>query len=498
MRLRSASIFFLCTLFGFFPPASSFSSGFLISQDLAVREEGEFHSRFLHLKEPDGDASQIPGTENQFALRLLLDPHLIFDDFTEVFARLEVGDPELLLGEGGSALTAEHLGGKIPLSLTALGVHLQTPLGALLMGRIPFHYGLGVFYSNGRSSLSGYGIPLSSGTDDQIRFSFAPFGAIHPLKVTLLLRSFAEGSRSTEGIRKDGIGYGGELSWEEGENRYTVWGDYEVRSTQGTYLGFLDLFLSQRFSFLRIRLEAGARWGRWGGIPGVELNQQSLVVRTLDRLGAGGVLQVFAVEEVKSGGTTFAESGLEVGWFSGDRIEEIFTGGRSRWFSSHPDYTVGLLLFSSLWPSRLTRLNENYSSAYREILGGGESSLKEAFQSLVPSGIGNAFYLFPGFSLKTADELRFRLNLLYARSILPVPTLKVIDTRGTLSRADDLYQTGHEYGFEIDAHLSYPVWGGAYGILEAGVAFPGDIFRNASGEKPPTAFGIFPRLTIFF
>lgn len=490
--MRPASLLFLSLVA--LEPQSLFSAGFLISHDVAVLHKGEAHATFSHVK-------GLEGTENQLGLRLLWDPHLLLDDFTQVFARLEVGDPEFLLGSGGSALTVERISGKIPFSLTALGLKLQTPLGSFQVGRIPFSYGLGVFYNDGRSTLSGYGISHFPGTDDQIRYSFAPLGPLHPLKATLLLRTFAEESRLREGIRKDGIGYGGELSWEEGENRYSLWGDYEVRSTQGTHLGYLDLFLSQRVFFLRILLEAGVRWGSWGGVPGVDLRERTLVVRKLDRVGAGGVLKVVAGEEVKSGETTFAESGLEVGWFSGDRMEEVFTTDRSRWFSAHPNYAVGLLLFSSLWSNRLLALEEIFSGAYSEVLGGGDpsrSSLRGAFQALVPSGIGNVFYLFPGFSLNTPDELRFRLHLLYARAVVPVPTLRVTDTRGTASRADDLYQKGREYGFEIDAHLSYPVWGRAYGVLEAGVAFPGDIFTRASGGRAPTAFGIFPRLTIFF
>ncbi len=469
----------------------------LFSDDVAVAVDGDFYVQFQHQLEPDGDGTQRPGTINRAAAELAARPSLILNEFVRIDSGLTVGGQTSPWGQSSNRYAYDGEAASLGFSIDILGLHWETPAGVIDAGRVPWHWGLGVFENDARFELDRYGLPSGSGTQDMFRLRVAPLGVNVPLETTVFLRSWFNGRASDSDFVDNGWSYGVAA---EGTPDLVDYGwliRYDRHRGGGTNLLWTDAYNSWKFNAGVLEYEGAFRFGRTDDLPLVAPNGLRVSEDDAEWLG-WGVVGRYLLRGVRKGKVSFETSGIEVGAFSGDEIAGAVEDGDWDGLYADPDFRVGLLLYPQVWNYRRQAFRQQLINAWGDRLGASAEQLGLTYDNRVGQGIGNSIYVNPGIGLRTDSDLRFRLNFLYARAIAAVSTLEVIDDGGTTQRSDDRYADGKSLGFEIDTHLSYPLWGGIYGVLEAGIAFPGSAFDNALGGDAKTSFILAPRLTAEF
>jgi hypothetical protein len=295
-----------------------------------------------------------------------------------------------------------------------------------------------------------------------------------------------------------GVGYGGTVEWEGEVGKGGILFRYDRQKRGEVSLPYLYLYGEGKGGFLLVRGEGGIRYGSVGKVAIVDIGSRTLQEKKGKVLGGGGVLDL-RLWKVRSGTVEFSLSGIEVGAFSGGNLKDLYSTTLYRSFPVHPEFSAGFLLLNTLWESRRKVLREEWIDSYLSLLPEEKREvLSSSYDLYTPPPFSNVLYIFPTFGLVTEGSFKFRIGVLYARSFLEVPTLQVIDRMGTETPVDDLRERGKEYGWEIPVHLSAPLWGKVFGVMEGAVAFPGKIFGNERGKRPGSVWIFQPRLTISF
>lgn len=472
----------------------------LFTDDVAVSTDGEWRTQFQHLLEPDGDSIARPGTVNRAATRLRLAPTVWLNEFVAIESQF---DANARWGDGTGPFDLNAQTSPLSLSVGRAALHWQTPIGKVTVGRTGWHWGLGLFDHDGRTDLDRYGVPQNTGAQDMLRVRTAPLGVDSPLYLTVYLRQWFLGDGSGTEYVDNGWSYATAIEGGPENFDYGLLVRFDRHAGPATNLLWSDAYSSWRFWKATAALEAGFRWGRSGGQYLLDTSGSNVARRDAEWLASAGVFK-FTFDRTQAGRVIFETSGFEAGLVSGDDLADVFTQSKWGMLTLNSDYKVGLLLLPELWPARRAALAAAAVArgGERERLGSGEDISKQLHETFDArsgqGGLGNVFYVYPGFGLRTDDDLRFRLNFLYARTMVPLPTLFLLDHRGTVLTFDDEYRREREIGFEVDVHLSYPLWGGVSGVLETGFAFPGKVFVNAFGNNAPVAFTLQPRLTVAF
>lgn len=466
----------------------------LFRDDVAVELSGEFRVLYSHILEPDADEDLRPGTINRVEPQLRLEPTLWLNEFVALDARIHA---DAIWGTGVDPLNVDDTVRGYDIALARLGLRWQTPLGLVEIGRVGWHWGLGLLLHDGRSDIDRYGVVTATGAQDMLRLTVAPAGIHKPLKLTIFMRQYFSGRDSTTPYLDNGWSYGAALHGEPGVWTYGVLLRYDRHRDAGTDFLTGDVYLRWLPGVLALAAEGIGRWGNSDDVL-LATNGFAAVQPTFAQWGAAGGVLRLTTPGWRAKAVVFETTGLETGAMMGDNVADVFTDRTWRGLNANPSYKVGLLLFPQLWQARQAALGERLTDAYAARFAGNAEAFARAYAARVGSGITNAWYIYPGFGLKTDDGLRFRLNALYARSISPLPTLNVADDRGTSQAVDDLFARESNLGFEVDVHLSYPLWGNVSLLLESGIAFPGAAFRNAAGNDAPVSFILAPRLTATF
>lgn len=466
----------------------------LFADEVALSVHGEGTVGFLHEVEPDADGTVRPGTRNILASRFRLEPELWINEFVQIRTGFLA---TARFGDGGAAGRPDGESPPVDLALSTLDLRWQTPAGTFTAGRSRWHWGLGLFEHDGRMDLDRYGIPEGTGARDQLTLNLRPLGLAKPLDLILLARQWHDGERSPDAFADAGWSVGAGVL---GRPETLEWGAllrYDTHPDAGLRLMWVDGYLDWRPGKVRLAAELAGRYGRADNWTRIDLTTRTATNPRTDWWGAGGVLQ-FDIPEVRAGSVRFAGTGFEFGYLSGDALDGSFEDARWTMLAADTDYRVGMLLLPRLWPHRRDRIAADQAAAAASFTGGDPVELRRELDTRWGEGMGNVLYVYPGFGLRTDGDLRFRLNALYARTARRMPTLEVADSRGTAEPIDDLFVEGRDLGFELNTHLSAPLWGRVFGVLEAGVAFPGNAFRGVQGQAAPTAFAIAPRLTVLF
>lgn len=473
-------------------------AGQLFADDIAVAVDGEWRTAFQHILEPDGDKSRRPGTLNDAATRLRLGPTLWLNEFLSIETQF---DANARWGSGVAAFDINSQASPFSLAVGRAAMHWQTPIGNLSLGRVGWHWGLGLFEHDGRTDLDRYGVPSGTGAQDMLRLRTAPAGVDTPFFLTVFLRQWFRGVGSSSDFVDNAWSYGAAI---EGLSEYIDYGllaRFDRQPTPDTNALWANGYAHWRFWLTTASFEGGLRWGKSDGQYLVDASGLRSG-RTNAKWFAGGAAAKWQFERAQTGRVRFETSGFELGILSGDDLQVALLKNKWGMLAANSDYKVGLLLLPQLWPARRASLAAEAVVRARERLPSSQAisdRLQETYNARSGfGGIANVFYAYPGFGLRTDDDLRFRLNFLYARSVWALPTLAVLDSQGTAQIFDDEYRRERELGFEIDTHLSYPLWGGVSGVFEAGLAFPGAAFVNAAGQGAPVAFTLLPRLTVSF
>ena len=469
-------------------------AGPLFSDDDAVQLHGQFRTLYDYSREPDADASVAPGRVHQVSTRLRLQPTLWLNEFVSIESMV---DADGLWGENQDAYNFSGQATGVRFTVGRAALHWQTPVGKISVGRVGWNWGLGLFDNDGRSDPDRYGVAQATGAQDMLRVRLAPLGLNKPLVTTLFMRQFAGSDVGSPFRDRNGWSLGGaaEGTFDFGNIGALMRVD-RFRRGSSNFL-WADTYAQARLGVFGIAYEAALRWGRSQKEVLIDSTGLQTAATKTKRLAAGGVIRML-LTGVHKGKVSFETTGLEAGVLSGDDPAKVLTQTRWQRLSINPEYHVGLLLLQRLWPARRNALAAAAVARTLGRLPGQQAGLNDTYNERISNGAGNLWYLFPGLGLRTDDDLRFRLNILYARSIVAEQTLFVLDTNGTTQTIDDTLRSERNQGFEFDTHISYPMWGGVRLVLEAGVALPQNIYRNAADKRAPTAFTVQPRLTVDF
>ncbi|RMF17701.1 MAG: hypothetical protein D6761_03810 [Candidatus Dadabacteria bacterium] len=464
----------------------------LFADDIAVGVDGEWRNWFEYAVEPDGDPVERPETVNVAQSRLRLAPELLVNEFVRIETQI---DAIASWGQGTGPFDVAAEGADATLRIGRAALHWQTPIGAISVGRVGWHWGLGLFDHDGRTDLDRPGLQHGTGAADMLLLRAAPLGVDEPMTVSVFVRQWYFGDRGL-GYVSDGWSYGAAVEY-EGDTR----GGLQLRADRQRDAGLRQLWADGYgivpMGSLALRAEAAVRFGKADEVPRIDATGLSLSEQPAQWFGGAAIARL-SLEQVRAGKVSFRPTALEGGAISGGAFNDVLTRKSWGWVSLNPDYRIGLLLFEQLWRARQAALADALLDRAVVRLGTGRETLAQTLDGRIGEGPGNAWYLAPTFGIETDDQLRFRLGAVWARAFWPVPTLELLDDRGTAQPLDDIYGSGRNYGAEINLHLSYPLWGGVVGVIESAVAFPGNIFTNSAGRRGDTAFSLMPRLTVSF
>lgn len=474
-------------------PAAA-SDDFLFSDDVAVALDGDVHVGFTHEVEGDADGDRRPATANGVAGRFRIEPELWVDEFLQIRTGIQVAP---VWGSGGLPGQPHGEAAAVAIDVTQLDMRWHTPAGVLTVGRTRWHWGLGLFEHDGRVDLDRYGVPTGTGAQDQLTLEVAPFGAAKPWRVLALARQWYAGEAAGLPWVDDAWSFGLGLTGAPGRHRVGTLLRYDTHGDASTRLAWLDVFGELRLGPARLAAEAAGRYGSTSAWSRIDAASRTVARSATEWLGWGGVLRL-GFPGWEAGPVAFETTGLEAGYLSGDSLAGAFGDDRWSQLGADPDYRVGMLLLPRMLSARQSSLAAGVAADWSSLAGAAPADLQAELAARGGPGMAGVWFVQPGFGLRSRDDLRFRLNILYAGATRSWSTLQVVDDRGTAERADDIRGSGSSLGFEVDTHLSYPFWGRVYGVLEAGVAFPGDAFDGRTGAAAPTAFVIAPRLTVLF
>lgn len=475
-------------------PAAAQTSDFLFADDVAVAVHGDVHLGFSHEVEPDGDRDRRPGSVNAVRGRFRISPELWVDEYLQIRTGLQV---DSLWGAGRRPDAPNGEAGPVALDVMQFDLRWHTPFGIWTAGRSRWHWGLGLFEHDGRVDLDRYGVPSGTGAQDQLTLEVAPFGVARPWRLLALIRQWYAGEAAGMPWVDDAWSVGVGMTGTPGRTRLGALLRYDAHGDADTRLAWLDLYVDARWGPAAIAAEAAGRYGATGAWTRIDPSTRRAARERSDWLGWGGVTRL-GFPGWTAGPVAFETTGLEAGYLSGDTMTGAFGDARWSQLGADADYRVGLLLLPQMLPARRAALAAAVAADWAAFAGLDPTALSAEMAARGGEGMAGVWYVQPGFGLRSRDDLRFRLNVLYARASRELATLQIVDTRGTAERIDDRRGAGSEIGFEIDTHLSYPLWGRVSGVLEAGVAFPGNAFKNQAGRSAPTAFAVSPRLTVLF
>jgi hypothetical protein len=475
-------------------PVAAQDGDFLFADDVAVAVHGDLHVGFTHEVEADGDPDRRPGSANGVRGRFRLAPELWVDEYLQIRTGLQV---DSVWGAGGSPGLPQAEAPAATLDVMQFDMRWHTPVGVWTLGRSRWHWGLGLFEHDGRVDLDRYGVPTGTGAQDQLTLEVAPFGAARPWRLLALVRQWYAGEAAGLPWVDDAWSVGLGMTGTPGLSRLGVLLRYDTHGDAGTQLAWLDAYVDARLGPAALAAEVAGRYGTTVAWTRIDAMTRRAAREDTEWLGWGGVVRL-GFPGWEAGPVAFDTTGFEAGYLSGDTLTGAFGDARWSQLGADADYRVGMLLLPQMLPVRRAALTASVAADWAAFAGLDPAVLDREMASRSGGGMAGVWYVQPGFGLRSQDDLRFRLNVLYARASREMSTLQVTDTRSTAERIDDVRGSGAEVGFEVDTHLSYPLWGRVYGVLEAGVAFPGNAFKNAAGRSAPTAFAVSPRLTVLF
>ena len=486
-------------------------------QDVSLQLNGYYRVRHYTLSNITGDKNSPDHEINYFTHQLRIKPDLNINE--KVSLSIDVLGLSGVFGNNpGNILSMSTSDTYADIILKRAYMKVMLPAGVLMAGRMPSHFGLGIFSNDGDHPVE-FGDTNIDNTYDRILFATKPLGKNSSLLVALFYDKLVEsehlpaleGTISTDiGDSKDDINDWG-LVVKYGLNNFLgklKMGFYFLnrwQSSTDTNLYIPDVYVSWSKNIFHAAFELAFINGKTSSIP-VFLN--NLIKKpSIDISSFGGVLDIGA--KLKPLDDLY----MEVGYASGDKPgAEAFDDLRYSQFSIDRNHEVGLLLFQyaySYFTSakaaaavQYLQQNETNLKALQTFNGLSDTYVDEYISYvhlLMPSrgSISNAFYIFPVVRYKPVDSLLLKFAVLGAwvtGKDHRVETNRVV----SVVNGAPVYAHGSNYGWEFDLGVSLFYTKNVTLGIQGGYLIPGDIFQKPDGKKADNEYTIIPRLTVKF
>lgn len=430
-----------------------------------------------------------PSQRKAYGLNYLyLSPKIIAADGVNVVSRFDVLNsttyPNSQVGEtwglnsnaGGSAnATSSNNQGTANIQVSQLYLNVNQEYGALIVGRAPFEFGLGMTYSAGKGPFDHW-----YDTRDMVAYKIV-VGDWFFMPVLSRKQSTGYGQGGT--ISSTGF----QLQYESEENRSliglyqeTVKGprnilDYsngQVAAYGGTAIGSdlnlqkTNFVLGRGFDAFAFKLEAGFQTGETGITTGTGENVS---------LNGFGVATEFSIPRNESKW----DWNLKLGMATGDDPASKDFGG----YAFHRNYNAGMLLFNH----RLGQKDFLYTNANRADTSapdGTNGDLAKVGDSVDDENISNAIYIAPSAGYVWNDRFDVRNTLVYGQM---------------MNTAKNSVDSSKLLGLEWDIELIYKPSEKIQWVNQIGILFPGDAFKNGNqGLENSFTYGFASKAAISF
>ncbi len=438
--------------------------------------------RFEGVQIGNSELNKDNSEKSYFLHHLVLGPKIIAGDGIEIIGRFDLFNNDQypnsqlgqVLGNGpGEATPTDSTNSNVlsrvqkseTIQITELYFHWINEYGALIAGRVPIQFGLGMTYSAGRGDFDHW---LT--TKDLVGYKIS-VGNI------LLVPMYGKVDEGSLGSNDDVNDYMFHFQYDNPDSELSLGLFYETRisyldshdpPTSGSALGgansvkgiesfnaqILSLFVAKRSTIFGFSMEAAFTTGR----TGVATQSGSSV----DFKGTGVATETYWKP---SGNWNFK---LVAGMASGDNpnTDESFEG-----FLFNRNYNIGLMLFNH-------RMGQY--DIFRTSLD--QIKNKSASDDVDSETISNAMYFAPSAEWKWTEKLSLNSRLIYA----------VLSEKPNSETASDL-------GLEFDFGTEYRPFERLSWITEVGVLFPGGAFRGGTLDLPnDKAFALSTKATISF
>lgn len=319
----------------------------------------------------------------------------------------------------------------LDLSLWRVWSEIHTPIGRFRVGRVPLHWGNGIWLNDGLGSWSDYG-------DSADRLEYQ--GLFGPVWIMAAAEINASGFINQE---DDTNAYSLAISYRDERISGGLYAQYRSKPSDDLDLFIVDAMLDIELGPVKVSAEGVGFFG--SGNLDNDVNDITITA-------VGAVLEAsLDLDRVVLG--------LEGGVATGD---DDFDDGDIKVFSFDRDYQVGLLMFEQSMPVLQSAVNT-------ESNGG-----RNTDYVLTGNGVQNAMYFRPTITVPVYEGLWVRASALgAATAALP---------------DEDEYADRSGYGWEIDGSIGFDgiehlELSGTFGVF-----FPGGYYKNFEDENISATF----------
>lgn len=425
-----------------------------------------------------------PGERKAYGLNsLYLSPKIIAADGVNVISRFDVlsnsAYPDSQLGEiwglnsSATSSAASNNQGTSSIRTSHLYLNVNQEYGALVAGRAPFEFGLGMTYNAGKGAFDHW-----YDTRDMVAYKFvvgdwffmpvlsrkasgAGFGQGKTISATgFQLQYESEENKSVIGIYQENMkGSQSVLDYEPGQiaayGGTVVGSDLSIQRT--------NFVLGRGFDSFGFKVEAGFQSGETGISNGTE-------IISVNGYGIAAELY-FPKTESKWNWN------LKMGMATGDDAESTEFGG----YAFNRNYDVAMLMFNHRLGQR-DFLNTNVTRT--NVAAGSPTVLPEVGNSPDDESISNTIYLAPSVNYTWNERFDVRNTVVYGQLLNGV--------KNSVDSTKDL-------GLEWDIDLIYKPSERVQWVNQIGFLFPGSAYKNGTeGLGSDFTYGFASKAAISF
>ncbi len=482
--------------------AATLLSGFQSAHAMSVDWAGVYRFEYA---EVDNTSLGSPHLRKSYLLNHLhLSPKIIAADGVNVIARFDVlpnsyyQDSQVgqQFGSGSSRSTTGFSSGNqdsnvagnnqksATLSVSQLYLNINQEYGAIVVGRAPVQFGLGMTHNAGNGAFDHW-----YDTRDMLGYKFLIGNlSIMPIIGKPYDASVSQGKDVTDVI------WNIEYNNAETESAFGLFhqtrtssdisNDAPVNRLHGTSIigGYkvqdVNVYLARGFESVKFRIEAGFRSGGTG-----------VGTATGDEVRMNGYGVALETDFISAGKTQWS---LKTGIVSGDNPNTSNFEG----YTFDRNYDVAFLLFNhpmgaSGYDPFQTRIQRNTDPTCTTATATTPCAVKENDEALDEEAISNVMYFSPRFKHAVNDKWDWTGSLTWAQ--LQNPTVVPPTTGSTYTDA------GRDVGYEVDTGFVYKPTERVQWLNELGMFMPGSAFKGGSnGYSNGFTYGFQSKAAISF
>lgn len=386
-----------------------------------------------------------------------------------------------------------------------LYAQINTPIGALRIGRQPVSFSMGTQNTDGDGRRNRFGVAYAGDSVDRILFATKPLEALKPKE----LRDTDENRGLIVAAMYDRLSVGSPVVLKDDVNQTAVAARYLEAEAGPLRDVELTLFYAHRWN-----ADYDTRVHTFGGRAATRLSK---LHAGLDMVGNFGTTKEVAAayslitndpvlpQEILQLGTRAVvrwdeprfTGYLEFDYASGDPDPQ--SGTPLSQFRFAEDTNVGLLMFEHAMRFQSARASAAAVEVTRRL--GADTFPAERIDTR--GAFTDALAIFPQFDVRPLDTVLLRGGVLVAWAPAPViDPVQSLTRRDGQQIADDLVnfvggKPGRFYGVELDARAQWRFLDHFAFDVETAVLFPGDAFQDANG-RASRSFLAQGRTTAFF